>query len=388
MVNLSEYEDQLGKTRALYLVLESNLDYADNSKYALGKNFSGVLTHIKSIRGYCGYQVANIVLSTPTGPADIDAYELEWKEFRVPSDTLVCISIKSSVWSPNSMAILLSFSPGGHPIMHATEAISEIDELLKTGRRRLREARSESASDIGVDQLRVVFNNYEQRTLVEVKSKRRLRFRRQMWVFDVQIFKCVCSPWEYLDIAPLDCTCQIPPFQDNENSGSNCFCTICRYLRYVELAKNEEESRKLPNEDNQEQHVMECVCPTCATESKIVSISGPSTVKDLDKSGRFGKSHERRNADCEVFAPLQIEDYKPCNPLHFVEDSCSYCYNESRIEAVLSCNGTTDNERPGIVWADRGPEQETSTGKTVTASAGRRELQGSLGGAMIRRRSV
>lgn len=79
--------------RTLYLVLESILDYADNSNYALENNSSGVFTHIKNVRGDCGYQVANIVVSTPTEFADIDAYELARKEFRVPSDTFVCISI-------------------------------------------------------------------------------------------------------------------------------------------------------------------------------------------------------------------------------------------------------------------------------------------------------
>lgn len=275
--------------------------------------------------------------------------------------------------------MLLSFSPSDHPIMHATKTIGEINESLITGRHHLFEGRPNFAHKTGFDHLRVVLNDHGQRTLVEVKSKRRLHSRRQMWVFDVQIFKCVCSPWEYLEIAPPNCTCQIPKFQGNENPNSSCFCNICRYLKLTKREKSE---------DNHERHVMECVCPECATESKIVSISGPSTVRDLDKSGRFGNFRERRNADCEVFAPLQIEDYKPCNPLHFVEYSCSYCYNKSRIETVVSCNGTADNERPGIVWADRGPDQETSTGKTVTASAGRRELQGSLGGAMIRRRSV
>lgn len=378
-VHPSDYEATPGKMRTIYLVLESNMDHAYNSNRALERHLGGDLTHIKSVRGDCGYQVANIALSTPTETADIDAYELEWKEFRVPSDTLACISMKSSVWSPNCIAILLGFSPSGHPFMYAIEAIGGIDELLKTGRHRLCETRSDFASDIGVDQLRVVFNNYGQRTLVEVKSKRRLRFQRLMWVFDVQIFKCVCSPWEYLDIAPPDCTCQIPKVQENESPNTSCFCNMCRYLKFDKREKDE---------DNHERHVMECVCPTCATESKMVAISGPSTVKDLDRSGRFGNFHERRNADCEVFAPLQIVDYKPCNPLHFVEYSCSHCYDESRIEAVLSCNGTTDNEEHGIVWADRGPDQETSTGKTVTASAGRRELQGSLGGATIRRRSV
>jgi hypothetical protein len=337
LVDLSKYEDRPSKMRTLYLALEN---HADDNKPAPEKNLSCFLNN--HVRGDCGYQVANIVLSTPTELANIDAYELAWKEFRVPSDALVCISIDYSVWSPNSIAILLRFSPGGHPIMYATEAIGEIDELLKIGWHRLCEGRSDPASAIGVDQLRVVLNNYGQRTLVEVKSKRRLRFQRQIWVFDVQIFKCVCSPWEYLDSEPPDCTCQIPPIQDNEGSGSNCFCTICRYLRYVELNKKEEESRKLPDEDNQEQHIMECVCPKCATESKIVFIRGPSTVKDLDQSGRFGNFHERHNTntDCEMFAPHQIEDYKPCNPLHFVEYSCLHCCNESRVESVLSCNGT------------------------------------------------
>jgi hypothetical protein len=383
LVDSSEYEDRPGKMRTLYLVLGSNLDHADNIKSARQNNFWGDLTHIKNVRGDCGYQIAKLVLSTPTGLAYINADELPWKEFWVASDTLVCIRINSSVWSPNSIAILLGFSPSGHPIMHATEAIGKINKLLKTGRHRLCEARSDFASDIAVDQLRVVFNEYGQRTLVQVKSKRSLRFRCQMWVFDVQIFKCVCSPWEYLDIAPPDCTCQIPQFQENESPNSSCFCNICRYLQHLKFYKREK------GEGNHDRHVMECVCPKCATESKIVAISGPSTVRDLDQSGRFGNFHERCNTDCEVFAPPQIEDCKPCNPLHFMKYSCSHCYNESRIETVLSCKGTTDNERPGIIWADRGPDQETSTGKiVVTASAGRRELQGSLGGAMIRRRSV
>jgi hypothetical protein len=364
-VDSSKYEDRPSKMRTLYLALESNLD---NSTRALERNLLGDLTHIKNVRGDCGYQIANIVLDTPTGLADIDADELWSNHFRVPSNTLVCISMNSSVWSPNSIAILLRFSRGGHPIMHATEAIGEIDEVLKIGWRRLCKCRSNFASDIGVDKLRVVFNNYGQRTIVEVKSKRRLHVQRQMWVFDVQIFKCICSPWEYLDTAPPDCTCQIPQLQGNESPYSSCFCNICRFLQHSELNKREK------GEDNHERHVMECVCPKCATESKIVAISGPSTVRDLDQSGRFGNFHERYNMDCEVFAPPQIEDYKPCNPLHFVEYSCSHCYNESRIEAVLSCNGITDNERPGIVWADREPDQKASTGKIVTASAGRPQI--------------
>jgi hypothetical protein len=284
LVDSSKYEDRPSKMRTLYLALEN---HADNNKPAPEKNLSCFLTHI---RGDCGYQVANIVLSKSTGLADFDADELAWNEFRVPSDTLVCINIDSSVWSPNSIAILLGFSPGGHPVMHATEAIGGIDELFETGRHRLSEGRSEFSSDIAVDQLRVILNNYGQRTIVEVKSKRRLRFQRQMWVFDVQIFKCVCSPLEYLDSEPPDCTCQIPPFQDNESSVSNCFCIICRYLRYLELNKKEEEYRELPSKDDQEQHVMECVCPECARESKVVAISGPHPAGGL--SPQIGRSHE------------------------------------------------------------------------------------------------
>ncbi|OSS43315.1 hypothetical protein B5807_12023 [Epicoccum nigrum] len=181
LVDLREYEDQPGKMQTLYLVLESNLGHADNSKYALENNLSGTFTHIKNVRGDCGYQIANIVLSTPTEFADIDAYELARKEFRVPSDTLVCISIDSSVWSPNSIALLLSFSSGGHPIMYATESSGEIDKSLKIGWYRLFEDRPNFASEIGVDHIRVVLNDCGQRTLIEVKSKRRLHSRRQIF---------------------------------------------------------------------------------------------------------------------------------------------------------------------------------------------------------------
>jgi hypothetical protein len=306
LVYLSKYGDRPSKMRTLYLALGN---HADNNKPAPERNPSCFLNQV---RGDYGYKVANIVLSTSKGLADLNTGELAWNEFRVPSDTFVCISIDSKVWSPHSIAIMLDFSPGGHPIMHATEETGEIDESVKIRWHLRWKCRLSLASEIGVDKLRVVFNNYGQRTLVEVKSKRRLHFQRQMWVFDVQIFKCVCSPWEYLDSEPPDCTCQIPPFQENESPNLSCFCNICRYLQHLKFYKREK------GEGYHDRHVMECVCPKCATESKIVAISGPSTVRDLDQNGRFGNFHEWCNTNCEVFAPPQIEDYKPCNPLHFM----------------------------------------------------------------------
>ena len=99
-----------------------------------------------------------------------------------------------------------------------------------------------------------------------------------MWVFDVQLFQCVCRPWEYLDSEPSVCICQIPSFQVNEESESGCFCNICCYLRCLELSRKEGKPQAVSSEDRQKQHFMECVCPVCARESKIVAISDPKPV--------------------------------------------------------------------------------------------------------------
>lgn len=319
MIDSSEYEDEPGELRSIYLVLDSEDTDDHDDTYTPGRGPPGILSRIERSYSDGSYHITGIVLSTRDEFADIDQWEFDRKEFRVLDDTVACVSMMSPIWQPRRIAIVFG-SAQGHPIfLHTTEG-DDIQDALKQGWARLFDQKIRNARDIGVDRLRLTHGDCGQRTTVEIKTKRRLRNERPIWMFDIQAVRCLCAPLEYFIVEPFECSCRIPQPQITEGPELTCFCAICLFLRDLDAKRAvEHEVSRSKTKLQQNDHTMECTCEDCERESKVIVHSGPEPASgyEPDISWKFARirrnvAYSRYHENCSSKRRSSVYDTCPC----------------------------------------------------------------------------